>query len=429
MNSASRLRTALDIPPSLIESAGDTEILTWTGNTIDTSGTRWRLNARSILNWNLMPLTHGTTLEALKSYIRHSIRKYSPDTIFAQFFRLKAMIIAANECNYEIAQTNVFDIALYETAHSHLLQKVSPDTARNCLDTYRRWYLWCTDVGFEGFDEDVATALENRIIGGNIKGAAVLRDDPNAGPLRRIQFDTLTAQLRQAEENHTLSIETLAAAWLFITYGTNTRNMLLLNEEDLIKTRLIDGSEFYELRIPRIKKRQQQERTDFKTRALPPGIGQLLEKLKQQNARQRRLALLDHNPTRFSQPMFRRKKPYAELLDTEFAAEAYRQPDAWFNQVLAHVVEELELKSADGEPLRLTPRRLRYTFATRLVQEGASPMELAEALDHTDLQHVMVYFNTRSDAVVRLDSVLTLPLTPVAQAFRGLPETSRSGMI
>ncbi|UJB31361.1 tyrosine-type recombinase/integrase [Chromobacterium sp. Beijing] len=420
MSSVSKLQTSIDFGARSIEPAFNTKVLTWSGSTVDTSGKKWRISARRTLNWELIPLRPGTTLQATLAYFRNCLRQLSDDTIFGKFKSLKTIFGTAIEANFDISNAIKIDMSFYEAIRNCLLKKVSPNTVRSHLQTYRNWYLWCTDAELEGFNEEVATVLENRIIGGNIKGAAVLRNDPNEGPLHKIQFDVLTARLRQAEESHTLSIEVLAAAWLFITYGTNTRNMLLLNEEDLIKTRLIDGSEVYELRIPRIKKRQQQERTDFKTRALPPGIGQLLEKLKQQNARQRRLALLDHNPTRFTQPMFRRKKPYAELLDTEFAAEAYRQPSFWFNIVLAHVVDKLGLKSADGEPLRLSPRRLRYTFATRLVQEGASPMELAEALDHTDLQHVMVYFNTRSDAVVRLDSVLTLPLTPIAQAFMGM---------
>jgi hypothetical protein len=70
--------------------------------------------------------------------------------------------------------------------------------------------------------------------------------------------------------------------------------------------------------------------------------------------------------------------------------------------------------------MRLTPRRLRYIFATKLVASGASPQEVADALDHTDSSHVMVYFNTRSDVVRRLDMTMGMALAPIAQAFMGM---------
>ena len=45
--------------------------------------------------------------------------------------------------------------------------------------------------------------------------------------------------------------------------------------------------------------------------------------------------------------------------------------------------------------------------------------ELADALDHTDLQNVRVYFDIKSDIVESLDKSMALALGPVAQAFLG----------
>ena len=45
--------------------------------------------------------------------------------------------------------------------------------------------------------------------------------------------------------------------------------------------------------------------------------------------------------------------------------------------------------------------------------------EVAEALDHTDLQNVQVYFDIKSDIVESLDRAMALKLGPVAQAFLG----------
>ena len=91
-----------------------------------------------------------------------------------------------------------------------------------------------------------------------------------------------------------------------------------------------------------------------------------------------------------------------------------------------------QIISIYGLPLRLTARRLRYTFATKLVASGASPQEVADALDHSSTAHVMVYFNSRSDVVQRLDKAVRLALAPIAQAFmsqviRSEAEAARHG--
>jgi hypothetical protein len=76
--------------------------------------------------------------------------------------------------------------------------------------------------------------------------------------------------------------------------------------------------------------------------------------------------------------------------------------------------------------IRVSTRRLRYRFATRLVEEGCSPLELADALDHTDLQHVMVYFNARGRVVRQLDEAMAVRLAPFAMAFLGRLVPDRS---
>jgi hypothetical protein len=67
----------------------------------------------------------------------------------------------------------------------------------------------------------------------------------------------------------------------------------------------------------------------------------------------------------------------------------------------------------------VTTRRLRYTFATRLVREGVGKLEVADLLDHTDTQNVQVYFDIKSDIVEHLDKAVALALAPLAQAFMG----------
>jgi hypothetical protein len=83
-------------------------------------------------------------------------------------------------------------------------------------------------------------------------------------------------------------------------------------------------------------------------------------------------------------------------------------------------MKKLEIVShRTGEPLNVNTRRFRYTFGTRMVDEGASPAQLAIGLGHSDLQHGGVYYETRSSQVGRLDAALAVTLGPIADAFMG----------
>ncbi|KWF27850.1 hypothetical protein WT56_18840 [Burkholderia pseudomultivorans] len=122
----------------------------------------------------------------------------------------------------------------------------------------------------------------------------------------------------------------------------------------------------------------------------------------------------------FMPAMFRLDEPRRVTATVpDFAADSIRWSTAAFGEALRRVANRLDLYARDGSRLYLTPRRLRYTFATRLVQDGASQVLLADALDHTDLQHVMVYYNARADIVVKLDRAMAIKLAPWAQAFMG----------
>ncbi len=72
-----------------------------------------------------------------------------------------------------------------------------------------------------------------------------------------------------------------------------------------------------------------------------------------------------------------------------------------------------------GMPLRVTPRRFRYTLATEMAREGASRHKIAEVLDHTDLQNVEVYIEASSYIVTQVGERFDPRFQPVLQRFLG----------
>lgn len=379
----------------------------------------WRLHAEKSIRWRHLPAVGDSVEAAFRKFLWQLRKDRAPATVDCYFQGALQFLRAAIEIGADLTDLATFDVALFHRLRAHMSSRLAVATVGRALHTFRAWYLWCCDADIDGFDFDTAVALDGLVIGGGPKGEAVLGHDPKHGPLQPAEFDRLFLALREATSNEAMPDQDLAAAWLFVAFGCNPKSLYLLHDEDLLKTEMADGTSKYELRIPRIKKPGVEERTQFRTRPLRLEIGTLLERLVKQNVGARRLIQSAMPDKHFSSPMFRLQQPRETLIGTDFEAQAYRWRTSHFNKALMRVVRHLNLIGKDGEPLKLTPRRLRYTFATRLVQDGASPVILADALDHTDLQHVMVYYNARSDIVVKLDRAMAMKLAPWGQAFMG----------
>lgn len=191
--------------------------------------------------------------------------------------------------------------------------------------------------------------------------------------------------------------------------------MTLLRERDL-DVIVEGGTRFVQLRVPRVKKRHDAPRMAFRTRKLTAEIGDVVLNLIAEN---RRREALEGRTTGPDTPIFLRRS-VRNGYEGPMAEYAWHMSPGEFTALVSDGVLQLGVMSArTGKPLTVTTRRLRYTFATRLVREGASMEEVAEALDHTDLQNVRVYFDIKSDIVESLDRAMALKLGPVAQSFMG----------
>lgn len=397
-------------------------IMSFSGAKVDTSGSRWMIGVDSIASWTPFEGVHPDLLFALKAFARHLIATSSPAYVENQLGFLSRL------SHNEVARAAAIDFdkaghltsATYEIYAKSHQGAVSTEQIYHYLGAYIRWYLWCADSGLHRFDADVATELDTIRLKAAPRSAAVMRQDPQSGPLRRSEYEPFEIALRSPRATE-LPLLDRVVAWLFLCFGTNPRNLTLLVEEDFITTPLIDGTVVHELRIPRIKKRTPGERDQFRTRRLVPELAELIARLIEQNR------CVERNPDT-SRPLLIGNERKG-LVGTPFAAERFRLRIGDLGAILHRVSSTLNLKAHDGSPLHLTPRRLRYTFATKLVADGASPQEVADALDHSDTGYVMVYFNTRSDIVQRLDKAMGLALAPIAQAFMGMVIDDESGAV
>ncbi len=96
-------------------------------------------------------------------------------------------------------------------------------------------------------------------------------------------------------------------------------------------------------------------------------------------------------------------------------------PDSGITRALSHFARKNHLLSHRTKgPLKLNPRRFRYTLGTHLAEEGASDLHIAEMLDHSDLRHVKVYRETRSSIAEPMAQATNPSMIPLVHLFLGI---------
>jgi hypothetical protein len=73
----------------------------------------------------------------------------------------------------------------------------------------------------------------------------------------------------------------------------------------------------------------------------------------------------------------------------------------------------------NGEPLKVHPRRSRYTIATTLLRDGVRPTDVAYILDQNNIDSLKFYTKNIADFARKLNDALALPLGNLAKIFMG----------
>lgn len=391
----------------------DQHIISRAGYGVDTSGSTWLIPhpGRSVvLKWEEVSIDSEIVRYATEAYFRYLIQNYSVREVSNNWGLLK----------------HVWPLSTLKTSEEipiHFFTELEDALSRHSkyrLHFARKWYVWCSEAGFAPFSPEVAFHLEQRVIGGNEKGSAVRSVHPDAGPLQDSEVAALTNALRGGRMRSVLTLQEEVAVWMALAFGSNPEPMALLREQDFFTLPDPDAEHntpIYLINIPRHKKGDAGPRMQFRERRVSSEIGELIQALIAQN----RTISPPRNADDDGRPLFRRHSARDDL-PQEGTGSDYRfhYSSQEFAALVSSTVSKLAVISPrTGGPLKATTRRFRYTFATRLVKEGASPRVVAQLLDHTDLQNVGVYFDSKSDIVTRLDAAAALELGPLAQAFLG----------
>lgn len=376
---------------------------------IDTSSSK--LDFSKFENENLKWVLKSFIIEKIEKVSTHAGLQHFQD-IWAKFFRTNLEIINSAQ---DIEETL---IAVVENA-------INLGRSEHKLWTLYRpiqWYLYGAEHYPElGFSTPYAQILETMSIPGNPKGEAVRMEDPDTGPLNHtLELPLLIHALKKDQSNEFIHLQEKAAIALSIAYGRNPANLTYLRHSDLVNLAPESDEPVYVLRMPRIKKRLVNPRDDYIEEFLDSTFAKYICDLIQANNETN--AVLYHEGKKLpnSQPIFLNiNGNEAAILSGDYE-NAYNFSSSMITSLIKGFVRRHNIISPlTKELMYVTARRLRYTLATGLAAEGISKAALARILDHTDTQHVHVYFELAGKIVIQLDKAIAKGFSQYLSYFSG----------
>ncbi|MDF1807304.1 site-specific integrase [Hyphomonas sp.] len=345
----------------------------------------------------------SVVLIGLKLTAIERLRRYSPHTVanaIRQFRRMIAWGVIPRNCDL-LAPAHILSFnSRLVSAKRHYLGHV----ASFC----KHWI----DLGYPGIDARVGETLATITIPGNRKGDAVRTMDPTAGPLTEIELQGLVTVSKREFERGNVTLREYTILRLMIMLGGRPGQIAALKCGDL-KSEFDRGigATIHWLNVPRAKQRDVTDGRPVKRRQISLELAGLLK-----------ACVHDAAQACWVQPVSCDSRPlFPTRRGNDLIGEIEAHPTSQeIGSCLTRLGKRLGVVSErTGEPLHVTPSRLRHTLGTRANDEGYSPLVIAEMLDHSDLQNVGVYVGHTASIVDRIDKATALYLGPLAKAFAG----------
>ena len=376
---------------------------------IDTSGEVWQIGESHpvALNWTLLSRYPDELLSQIKYAFEYFLSKLAPDSV------MRFLKVLRQLCHFVDEWEDEQDIAsqLSDYIFDFVVSNRNNDD-ESTLNLIRHWYLRSYHLGLSLFERKTCQVLSKLYFKGNHKGMDVMVYMEGRSPLRSDELTLLRKALYECRQRITPYhpiFPKLVATWMFVVLGVRPRQLLLLMTSDFsVNVDEETGNKTYLLNVPSVKKRYTLPRTQFKSRVLPVFLGELLEQLISVNYGD--LFSSELMASNEEQLLFigrtdngrRKRQATFERFEASSGHTFFKDAPG---DVIAFIDESRVSQGLPALDLKLTPRRLRKTFATHAALMGAPAIVLMELLDHEDLQHIMVYYQLGVNFALRVDAV------------------------
>ena len=362
------------------------------GQTIDTSGDRWSFQSSVdggqllLLSWAALkqPAVFAAhAIEYVKLYVADRLTRKKPRTVtndFGMFQRFGKWLASQHQHQRSFDWSALTE----ELARGFLAQGMNTADKGNDFSRLRTFYEWAVARGIRGFDASLLRRLQAITAVGNAKGHHVRFRDPLRGPFSPDEL----LLLRRAILDGKGTDADRAGVMLHLELGHNALATIRLKNRDLLRFET-SAAAFYQLDVPRVKKRTAQRET--KRRPISNRLGDLLTGLRKGGP---------------DDPLFHWFSSTRPETDARSAMKRFS-------------IAAALISPRTGKRLLMSPRRFRFTIATHMAEEGASLFHIAEVLDHSDTQNVRVYVETAASIADPVAKATDSALEPLVKRFQG----------
>lgn len=381
---------------------------TRSGVEFDASGSRWSYRDNLIkisLNFSLFQNLSPPIYSSIRLVLLWYIENRSAGTAKATFDLLLHFSRAAASWKGSIDCIDATDLLNYRTS----LEDHQAYYLGRLAVTIRRWH----SLSHSGIDKGAIKLVNSLRIKGGPKGIAVLTMDLHTGPFRHIEIESIQRALDIAYEKNKLETPNYLLAWLYILLGQRNMQHAALKVCDVKVSQLETGGIKYSILIPRVKQGNVTPRHAFTERPLITQFGEILS-IYADSVRRKFIKLI---PDPNQAPLF----PARELDGRGAPGFEYHQTATSLGTAITQALQSLSVFSErTGDQIHMMPTRFRRTIGTTAAEEGHGPLIIAQMLDHTDTQNVMVYSASTPSIIERIDRAIAMQMAPLAQAFAGV---------
>ncbi|MGF6726132.1 integrase [Paraburkholderia sp. GAS41] len=258
-------------------------------------------------------------------------------------------------------------------------------------------------------EKECADYLAGRKKPGNKKGEAVRTRNPVEGPFSEEEYTALYSAANTEYGRGALPLWTLLLFRLLLASGGRISQYASLKLCDF------DSSTFV-LSLPQAKTREEHLRVSFLAFNITPQTARLIADyitgLKAEG--------YSDNSALFPEDLVMPRGPREQLRAEDDLFYGHCTPSD-LSRCFRNLMGDIAPPTArlDFLPIPVAPKRFRYTFGTRLAEEGASEVVIADRMGHADLQQVGVYVSASPKIVSSIDEKMGDLLIPIAGAFKG----------